>query len=101
MVHTLECKPFIKLLVILSLGIFIYSKFQQSSMENIIRLVGSYGLAGSIIWIGYLFWDKNVVVSIILLIIGICLAISIIVSEIYFKKRRHEAPWQFEEYKGD
>lgn len=73
-------------------------------MESItakITLMGLTGLAGLIIYVGYLFYDKNSVISAVLLTVGVLLAVSIIVSEIWFKKQRHEDPWRYERYKGE
>lgn len=66
-----------------------------------IRLAGLFGLSGLICYLGYLFYDKDKLVSYSLLLIGIVLAILIIAYEISFKKRRHEAPWLFDNYKGE
>lgn len=43
-----------------------------------IRLYGKYGLSGLLIVFGYLFYDKNMVVSIILEVIGVISAILLI-----------------------
>jgi len=64
-----------------------------------IKLFGLAGLAAFLIYSGYLFYEKNNVISSFLLIIS--LAIYIVVSEIEFKRKRHEAPWLFEMYKGE
>ena len=69
-------------------------------MDAIIKLVGLAGLAGLIICIGYLFYDKQPVISVILLAVGVVLAVYLFVMEVSFKKKRHDAPWLFEKYKG-
>lgn len=66
-----------------------------------IRLVGIFGLVGLIIYVAYLFYEKNQTISVILLISGLILAIYLIASEIEFKRKRHDAPWQYEKYKGE
>jgi len=73
----------------------------MESITATIRLAGLTGLAGLIIYVGYLFYDKNIILSAILLTVGVLLATAIIVSEIWFKKRRHDAPWQYDYYKGE
>jgi len=73
-------------------------------MESIfatIKLVGLAGMACFILYMAYLFYDKNILISIALLILGICLSIYITVSEIEFKRQRHKAPWLYERYKGE
>ena len=64
-------------------------------MENIIKLTGQFGLTGLIIYIGYLFYDKNFLISILLLSIGIILSILIIWSEVTLKIKLRDAPWLF------
>jgi hypothetical protein len=66
-----------------------------------IKLVGQYGLTGLLLIIGYLFYDKNQAVSIIVLAIGIILTLSITSYEIAFKQKRHSAAWLFDNYKGE
>jgi len=66
-----------------------------------IKLVGTFGLVGLIIYVGYLFYEKNQIISIILLVVGLILAIFLLYSEIKFKRQRHEAPWLFDKYKGE
>jgi len=67
----------------------------------IIRLAGAFGIIGVIIYVGYLFYEKNQIVSVILLVVGLALAIFVVIMETEFKRRRHEAPWLFDEYKGE
>ena len=52
-----------------------------------LRLVGIYGLTAVIIIIGFLMWDKNEVVSRVLLVVGVLLSIAIVISTLFF---RHE-----------
>ena len=70
-------------------------------MEGIIKLIGLTGLAGFFIYIAYLFYDKNISISILLLVVGISLAIYLFYNEIEFKWKRHDEPWNFERYRGD
>jgi hypothetical protein len=70
-------------------------------MESTIKLFGIFGLAAFILYSGYLFWDKDKFIAFLLILIGIGLAIYVICSEIGFKRRRHEAPWLFDQYKGE
>jgi hypothetical protein len=70
-------------------------------LSSTIKLVGLVGLAAFILYLGYLFYEKNLLISIILLLLGGILSTVIIGYEISFKTKRHEAPWLFEEYKGE
>jgi hypothetical protein len=70
-------------------------------METLIRLAGLFGLPAVILYIGYLFYDKNELISISLIVIGVILTVYIIYSEIGFKRKRHEKPLLFKEYKGE
>jgi hypothetical protein len=49
---------------------------------GIIKLYGKYGLAGLIMVIGYLFYDKSQMTSILLEIIGVILASGLIIFAI-------------------
>lgn len=64
-------------------------------MINDLVRVSLFGLCFSVLYIGYLFYDKNEAISVLLLLMGSALTIIVIVSEIQFKKRRHQAPWLF------
>lgn len=46
----------------------------------VIKLYGKYGLAGLLIIVGYLFYDKNLLMSIIIEAIGVLLALLLILS---------------------
>lgn len=70
-------------------------------MEGIIKLVGMFGLPAFFGYLAYLFYDKNTIVSYILLIISIIAMFIVIGYELSFKKKRHDAPWLFENYKGE
>ena len=65
-------------------------------MQATIVLAGLSGIVISLIICGYLFYEKNQVISIFLLLVGVILAIVFVVSEVLFKKKRHDAPWLFE-----
>ena len=69
-------------------------------MEGVIRLVRLVALPAFIMYLGYLFYDKDPSISNILLFIGIVLAIYIIFNEIEFKRKRHEAPCYSIDIKG-
>jgi hypothetical protein len=60
-----------------------------------IRLVGVVGAIGVLLVIGYLLYDKNEVLSILLLIAGVALVFIFVISEILFKAQRHDAPWLY------
>ncbi len=55
-------------------------------MDGIMKLVGVYGLTAFLIYVGYLFYDKNPIISIALVIVGVIIAIYVIWSEIKLKK---------------
>lgn len=55
-----------------------------------INLVGKYGLAGFLPYVGYLFYEKNEMVSVLLVIFGIGLSVSLIVSDIMHKHKELE-----------
>ena len=71
------------------------------AIERLIGLATVFGLVAVIIYIGYLFYEKNQIISIILVVIGLIVAIYVIASETEFKRKRHEAPWLFDKYKGE
>ena len=71
------------------------------SIVGAIKLTGLAALSGFFIYMGYLFYDKNLVASNILLICGIIMGLVIVFAELSFKNKRHQAPWQFNRYKGD
>lgn len=58
------------------------------------------GLSAFIIGVGYLFWEKNTLLSSILILFGLISAGVIIQKEIEFKKKRHRAPWLYEGWRG-
>lgn len=60
-----------------------------------IRLVGLSGLASFMLYVAYLFYEKQPIISVSLVIVGVVLAIAITISEIYFKWKRHVAPWHY------
>jgi purine-cytosine permease-like protein len=70
-------------------------------MDAIIKLVGVFGIVAIMFYFGYLFYDKNQAVSIILIVAALILAVYVIVSEEEFKRKRHNAPWNFDKYKGE
>ncbi len=70
-------------------------------IESTIKLVGLAGLSGLMLYLAYLFYEKNVMISVLLLFLGSGLSIYLFVSEIEFKRKRHEAPWNFDNYKGE
>lgn len=70
-------------------------------MISEIKIAGLFGLCAFIIYVGYLFYDKDKTISYLLIISGLILAIIVIGYEIDFKKKRHQAPWQFDNYKGE
>jgi len=67
-------------------------------IDAIIQLVGTYGLCGTLLLVGYLLYDKNSTLGVILILAGLILSIYVVVSEIEFKRKRHEAPWLFERW---
>ena len=67
-------------------------------IDAIIQLVGTYGLCGTLLLVGYLLYDKNSTLGVILILTGLILSIYVVVSEIEFKRKRHEAPWLFEKW---
>lgn len=67
-------------------------------IDAIIQLVGTYGLCGILLLVGYRIYDKNPAFGVILILAGLILSIYAIVSEIEFKRKRHEAPWLFERW---
>jgi flagellar motor component MotA len=71
------------------------------AVERLIGLATVFGLVAVIIYVGLLFYEKNQAMSVILIVVGLIVAIYVIVSETEFKRRRHEAPWLFDEYKGE
>jgi ABC-type iron transport system FetAB permease component len=70
-------------------------------MEQWVKLVGVFGIVGVMFYVSYLFYDKNQIISIILFLVAIILAIYVVISEEEMKRKRHDAPWNFEEYKGE
>ena len=54
-----------------------------------------------LIYMGYLFYEKNILLSILLSIIGLILTCIVIGYELKFKEIRHRKPHDFEEYKGE
>lgn len=70
-------------------------------MNAIIKLVGVFGIVAIMFYVGYLFYDKNQAVSIILVVVALILAVYVIVSEEEFKRKRHNEPWNFDKYKGE
>jgi|WetSurMetagenome_2_1015567.scaffolds.fasta_scaffold204753_2 hypothetical protein len=70
-------------------------------MEQWLKLVGVFGIDGVMFYVSYLFYDKNQIISIILFLVALILAIYVVISEEEMKRKRHEAPWNFEEYKGE
>jgi uncharacterized membrane protein YfcA len=70
-------------------------------MEQWVKLVGVFGIVGVMFSVSYLFYDKNQIISIILFLVAIILAIYVVISEEEMKRKRHDAPWNFEEYKGE
>jgi len=60
-----------------------------------IRIVGTVSAIAILLIIGYLLYDKNPVLSGFFLLIGLLLVVIFVLSEIYFKKQRHDAPWQY------
>lgn len=62
-------------------------------MELGIRLIGVSAVAAvivAIMWVGYLLYDKEPKLSVVLLIVGLVLAIGFIVSELNYKHKRLE-----------
>lgn len=57
--------------------------------EGVIK-TRQYGLIVSLIYIGYLLYDKNQNISILLMLIGMVLGIHIIISDSNIKKEKHE-----------
>ncbi len=55
-------------------------------MEASIKVIGKYGLAGLIVYIGFEFWDKSIYISVPLIVIGVCLSIWIIGMDLYSQK---------------
>lgn len=70
-------------------------------MEQWVRLVGVFGIVGIMFYVSYLFYDKSQTISIILFLVALVLAIYVVISEEEMKRKRHEAPWNFEGYKGE
>ncbi len=56
-------------------------------MEGIIKLAGLNALPAIMIYIGYLFYNENFIISVGLVIIGVILAISVISNEIECRKK--------------
>ncbi len=65
------------------------------SFQISIVTVGAVSVIGILLIIGYLMYDKNPFLSGLFLLIGLLLAIIFVAYEIYFKKQRHDAPWQY------
>jgi len=66
-----------------------------------IKLAGRFRIPIFIMYIAYLFYDKQQILSIVLFVVGVGLSIYIIFNEIEFKKKRHDAPWLFGAYRGE
>jgi hypothetical protein len=60
-----------------------------------VRLVGVVGALAILLIVGYLVYDKNQALSILILIVGLILVSAFVISEIYFKKQRQDAPWNY------
>jgi uncharacterized paraquat-inducible protein A len=60
-----------------------------------IRTVGAVSAIAVLLIVGYLLYDKNVVLSVLFLLIGLLFVVLFVLSEIYFKKQRHAAPWNY------
>jgi FtsH-binding integral membrane protein len=60
-----------------------------------IRLVGIVSAIGVLLFVGYLLYDKNQILSILFLLVGLILIIAFVISEIYFKKQMYDAPWNY------
>ncbi len=60
-----------------------------------IWLVGVVGALAVLLIIGYLLYDKNPALSGFILMIGLILVVAFVISEIYFKKQRHDDPWRY------
>jgi len=66
-----------------------------------LKMTGLVAFCITLVVIGYLMYEKDEVISMILIIVGMAMGIALVISEINFKTRRHEVPWQFEKYKGE
>ena len=64
-------------------------------MSAIIQIIVELGIPLGFVYLGYLFYDKNIILSVISFIVGIILGIMIINNDIKNKKRYHDAPWLF------
>ena len=60
-------------------------------MDLWIRIAGITGVAGVVLIVGLFLYDKNPILSGVIIAIGVILAIVVIVSEIYFKNKELEA----------
>ena len=68
---------------------------EKMAFDINIRLVGVVGAIAVLLIIGYLIYDKNQALSILILIVGLILVTAFVIAEIYFKKQRHDAPWNY------
>jgi len=57
-----------------------------------IRLVGVVGGLAVLLIVGYFLYDKSQILSILFLIVGLILIVAFVISEIYFKKQKQDAP---------
>ena len=65
------------------------------SVQMSIRTVGTVSAIAVLLVIGYLLYDKNQFLSGVFLTVGLLLVVIYVAFEIYFKKQRHDAPWQY------
>jgi hypothetical protein len=65
------------------------------SFHMSIRTVGAVSAIAVLLIVGYLLYDKNAVFSALFLLFGLVLVVLFVLSEIYFKKQRHDAPWNY------
>ncbi len=66
------------------------------SLNVSIKTAGIVGAIAVILIVGYLLYDKNPLLSALILFIGLALVVAFVISEIYFKKQRHDAPWLYQ-----
>lgn len=60
-------------------------------MDLLIRIVGEAGIAGTVLIVGLLLYDKNPMFSGVVTAIGLIIAITAVISEIYLRNKELNA----------
>ena len=71
------------------------------SIQTHIALAGMEGLAGVMMIVGYLFYDKNSDIASVLLFVGVVLAIVIVIVELYIRYMDADSRRKESEAKAD